>query len=171
MSASPSLQLMKNWVAQCVTPLILLWQYVVDLRLEFCSRKEWTRGGKQSSYWNCPQILAILLRWMAGHEEHPCTYSEVKAKTLRSHQCNDTAESKGIFRFTGEMPLHFHGQVGVKGPSIRSILTYFTNTVRQDVKLISPSLPQVFKMDVGSHKVYSPKINDLVKANYHMLSL
>lgn len=108
---------------------------------------------------------------MAGHGEHSCTYSEVKVETLCSHQCNDTAESKGIFRLMGEMPLHFHGPLGVNGPSRRSILTYFTNIVRQDVKLISPSLPQVCKMDVGSHRIYSPKINDLVKANYHMLSL
>lgn len=71
----------------------------------------------------------------------------------------------------GEMPLCFHGQLGVKGPSSRSALTCPVNTVSRDVKLISPSLPQVCKMDVNSHRVYSPKINDLVKANYHALSL
>jgi len=71
----------------------------------------------------------------------------------------------------GEMPLHFHGQLGVKGSSGRSVLACLVNTAREDVKLIRPSLPQVCKMDVGSHGVYSPKINDLVKANYHTLSL
>lgn len=111
------------------------------------------------------------MKWMAGHGEHLCIYSEVKVKILHSHQCNYTTESKGIIRLMGEMPLHFHGQLGVKGPSRRSVLTCLVNTVSRDVKLISPSLPQVCKMDVGSHRVYSPKINDLVKANYRTLSL
>lgn len=71
----------------------------------------------------------------------------------------------------GEMPLCFHGQLGVTGPSRRSALTCLVNAVSQNVKLISPSLPQVCKMDVDPHRGYSPKIYDLVKANYHILSL
>lgn len=71
----------------------------------------------------------------------------------------------------GEMSLHFPCWLGVKGPNRRSILTCLVNTVSRDVKLISISLPQVCKMDVGSRRVYSPKINDLVKANYHTLLL
>lgn len=71
----------------------------------------------------------------------------------------------------GEMPLCFHGQLGVKGSSRRSALTCLVNTVSQDVELISPSLPQVCKMDVDPHRAHSPKINDLVKANYHTLAL
>lgn len=65
------------------------------------------------------------------------------------------------------MPLHFHCWLGVKGPNRRSVLTYLVNTVSTDVKLISPSLPPVCKMDVDSRRVYSPQISDLVKANYH----
>lgn len=168
-SASAPLQPTGSWRAQGVTSQLCLWQQAVDLELEVCPGEEWNQRESKvpvetahKSQWNLwsgwqvtENISVITARW----RWEPSTHSTAPA------------ESRGIMGLMGEMPWCFHGQLGVKGPSRGAALTCPVNIVSQDVKMISPSLPPVCKMDVDPHRACSPKINDLVKANYHTLSL
>lgn len=124
-------------------------------------------GKEQSSYWNSTNLgdicevdgrswrTTMYLQW--SKDEKPLLMS---VQLYYWIQRNNQAY--------GRNALAFPWPVRCEGPEQKVSIV---NTVSWDVKLISPSLPQVWKMDVGSHRVYSPKINDLVKANYHTLSL